>query len=127
MSFVNAFETTVLQWSLTTDSVTRPTTWYVGLFTSDPTDTGAAGTEVSGGSYARTAVTFSVTGDTASNTAAVEFPAATATWGSVSHIGIHDASTGGNMLVHAALSTAKTIADGDVFRIPTGDLDITLD
>ena len=127
MSFVNAFETTVLQWSLTTDSVTRPTTWYVGLFTSDPTETGAAGTEVSGGSYARTAVTFSVTGDTASNTAAVEFPAATANWGSVSHIGVHDASTGGNMLVHAALSTAKTIADGDVFRIPTGDLDITLD
>ena len=127
MSFVNAFETTVLQWSLTTDSVTRPTTWYVGLFTSDPTDTGAAGTEVSGGSYARTAVTFSVTGDTASNTAAVEFPAATATWGSVTHIGIHDASTGGNMLVHAALSTAQTIARGDVFRIPTGDLDITLD
>lgn len=127
MSFVNAFETTVLQWSLTTDSVTRPTTWYVGLFTSDPTDTGAAGTEVSGGSYARTAVTFSVTGDTASNTAAVEFPAATASWGSVTHIGVHDASTGGNMLVHAALSTAKTIADGDVFRIPTGDLDITLD
>ena len=127
MSFVNAFETTVLQWSLTTDSVTRPTTWYVGLFTSDPTDTGAAGTEVSGGSYARTAVTFSVTGDTASNTAAVEFPAATASWGSVSHIGVHDASTGGNILVHAALSTAKTIADGDVFRIPTGDLDITLD
>ncbi len=127
MSFVNAFETTVLQWSLTTDSVTRPTTWYVGLFTSDPTDTGAAGTEVSGGSYARTAVTFSVTGDTASNTAAVEFPAATASWGSVTHIGVHDASSGGNMLVHAALSTAKTIADGDVFRIPTGDLDITLD
>lgn len=127
MSFVNAFETTVLQWSLTTDSVTRPTTWYVGLFTSDPTDTGAAGTEVSGGSYARTAVTFSVTGDTASNTAAVEFPAATATWGSVTHIGVHDASSGGNMLVHAALSAAKTIADGDVFRIPTGDLDITLD
>lgn len=127
MSFVNAFETTVLQWSLTTDSVTRPTTWYVGLFTSDPTDTGAAGTEVSGGSYARTAVTFSVTGDTASNTAAVEFPAATASWGSVTHIGVHDASSGGNMLVHAALSTAKTIASGDVFRIPTGDLDITLD
>lgn len=127
MSFVNAFETTVLQWSLTTGSVTRPTTWYVGLFTSDPTDTGAAGNEVSGGSYARTAVTFSVTGDTASNTAAVEFPAATATWGSVTHIGVHDASSGGNMLVHAALSTAKTIADGDVFRIPTGDLDITLD
>jgi hypothetical protein len=127
MSFVNTFETTVLQWSLTTDAVTRPTTWYVGLFTSDPTDTGAAGTEVSGGSYARVAVTFNVTGDTASNTASVEFPTATANWGTVSHIGIHDALSGGNMLVHGALTTSKAIDSGDVFRIPTGDLDITLD
>ena len=127
MSFVNSFETTVLQWGLTTDSVTRPTTWYVGLFTSDPTDTGAAGTEVSGGSYARVAVTFNVTGDTASNTASVEFPTATANWGTVSHIGIHDALSGGNMLVHGALTSSKAIDSGDVFRIPTGDLDITLD
>lgn len=127
MSFVNSFETTVLQWSLTTDSVTRPTTWYVGLFTSDPTDTGAAGTEVSGGSYARVAVTFNVTGDTASNTASVEFPTATANWGTVSHIGVHDAASGGNMLVHGALTSSKAIDSGDVFRIPTGDLDITLD
>ena len=77
MSFTNAYETHLLQYLLTTDSVTRPTSWYVGLFTSDPTDTGAAGTEVSGNGYARTAVTFSVSGDTASNTAGVEFPAAT--------------------------------------------------
>lgn len=127
MSFVNSFETTVLQWSLTTDAVTRPTTWYVALFTSDPTDTGAAGTEVSGGSYARTAVTFSVTGDTASNSAAVEFAAATASWGTVTHIGIMNASTAGSMLVHAALTASKAIASGDIFRIPAGDLDITLD
>lgn len=127
MSFTNAFETSVLTWSLTTGSVTRPAAWYIALFTSDPTDTGSAGTEVSGGSYARTAATFSVSGDTASNTAGIEFPAASASWGTVSHIGVMDASTGGNMLVHAALSAAKAIASGDVFRIPTGDLDITLD
>lgn len=127
MSFTNAFETDVLSWGLTADSVTRPTAWYIGLFTSDPTDTGAAGTEVSGGSYARTAATFTVTGDTASNSAAVEFPAATADWGTVSHIGVFTASSGGTMLVHAVLTTAKVIATGDVFRIPTGDLDITLD
>jgi len=127
MSFTNAFETDVLSWGLTADSVTRPTAWYIGLFTSDPTDTGAAGTEVTGGSYARTAATFTVTGDTASNSGAVEFPAATADWGTVSHIGVFTASSGGTMLVHAVLTTAKTIATGDVFRIPTGDLDITLD
>lgn len=127
MSFTNAFETDVLSWGLTADSVTRPTAWYIGLFTSDPTDTGAAGTEVTGGSYARIAATFTVTGDTASNSGGIEFPAATADWGTVSHIGVFTASSGGTMLVHAALTTAKTIATGDVFRIPTGDLDITLD
>ena len=127
MSFTNSFETTTLTWALTTGSVTRPTTWYVGLFTSDPTETGAAGTEVTGGSYARTGVSFTVTGDTATNSAAVEFAAATADWGTITHIGIMDASTGGNMIVHAALSVSRAILNGDVFRIDTGNLDITLD
>ena len=126
MSLTNTFETTTLTFLLTTDAVTRPTVWYVGLFTTDPGETGA-GTEVTGFGYARTAVTFTVTGDTASNSAGVEFPAATGgAFGTVTHIGIMDASTGGNMIIHAPLTTAKTIADGDVFRIPTGDLDVTL-
>ena len=127
MSLTNAFETHTLKYLLTTDSVTRPTAWYVALFTSDPTDTGSAGTEVSTGTgYARTAAAFTVTGDTASNSGAVEFPAASGgNWGTVSHIGVMDAATGGNMIVHAALTTSKAINDGDVFRIPTGDLDIT--
>ena len=126
MSFSNHAENLVLDWLLTDGSATRPTAWYVGLFTSDPTDADT-GTEVSGGSYARTAVTFSVTGNAATNTAGVEFPAATASWGTVSYIAVYDASTGGNMLFHTALDTAKVITDGDVFRIPTGDLDFTLD
>ena len=125
MSLTNTFETTVLTWLLTNGAATRPTAWYVALFTTDPGETGA-GTEISGGSYARTAVTFTVTGDTASNSAGVEFPAATANWGTITHIGIMDASSGGNMIIHAALTASKAIADGDVFRIPTGDLDITL-
>lgn len=127
MSFTNSFETTTLTWALTTSAVTRPTTWYIGLFTSDPTETGAAGTEVTGGSYARTGVTFTVTGDTATNSAAVEFAAATADWGTITHIGVMDASSGGNMIVHAALSVSRAILNGDVFRIDTGNLDITLD
>jgi hypothetical protein len=128
MSLTNAFETSTLSYLLTAGAVTRPTAWYVALFTTDPTDTGAAGTEVSGFSYARVAVTFSVTDNVASNTAGVEFPAATGgAWGTVSHIGIMDALTGGNMIIHSALTASKAIADGDVFRIPTGDLDVTLD
>lgn len=126
MSLTNAFETHALQYLLTTGSLTRPSAWYIALFTSDPTDTGTAGTEVSGFDYARTAVTFTVSGDTASNSAAVEFPAAVGgNWGTISHIGIMDASTGGNMIIHSPLTVAKAINDGDVFRIPTGDLDVT--
>lgn len=125
MSLTNTFETTVLTWLLTNGSATRPTAWYVALFTDDPGETGS-GTEISGGSYARVAVTFTVSGDTASNSAGVEFAAATASWGTITHIGIMDASSGGNMIIHAALTASKTIADGDVFRIPAGDLDITL-
>ena len=111
MSLTNAFETHTLQYLLTTDSVTRPTAWYIALFTSDPTDTGSAGTEVSTGTgYARTAVTFTVTGDTASNSAAVEFPAASGgNWGTVSHIGVMDASTGGNMIVHLEPEAAEGV------------------
>lgn len=126
MSFSNNAENLLLNWVLTNGAVTRPTAWYVALFTTDPTDADT-GTEVSGGSYARTAVTFSVTGNAATNTGGVEFPAATANWGTVSHIGVYDASTGGNLIFHSALTTAKAITDGDVFRIPTGDLDFTLD
>ena len=127
MSSTNAFETDVLEWALTTTSVTRPTAWYVALFTSDPTDTGSAGTELSGSAYARVAATFTVSGDTATNSGAVEFAAATGSWGTVTHIGIYDASSAGNILVHAALTSSKVIDTGDVFRIPAGDLDITLD
>jgi len=126
MSLTNAFETSTLKYLLTTDSVTRPTAWYIGLFTSDPTDTGIAGTEVSGSGYARTVAAFTVTTDTASNSASIEFPAASGgNWGTVGWIGIMDAASGGNMIIHSALTVAKAINDGDVFRIPTGDLDIT--
>jgi hypothetical protein len=127
MSFSNTFETHVLQYVFTTGSVTRPTAWYVGLFTADPTDTGSGATEITGNNYSRVSATFSVSGATATTTAAVEFAAATGSWGTISHIGIFDASSGGNLIAHSALSASKAIGTGDVFRIPTGDIDITLD
>jgi hypothetical protein len=127
LSFSDTFETRVLTWVFTNGSATRPTAWYLALFTTDPADD-ASGTEVStsGTAYARQSATFSVTGDTASNTAAIEFPTATASYGTVSHVGVFDASTGGNLIAHAALTTSKAIDTGDVFRVPTGELDITL-
>lgn len=126
MSLTNTFETTTLTWLLTTDTATRPTTWYVGLFTDDPTEAGT-GTEITGNAYARTVVAFTISGNAATNTGAVEFPEATGSWGTITHIGVMTASTAGTMIVHAALSASKAIASGDVFRINAGDLDITLD
>ena len=126
MSFTNTFETRVLTWVFTNSSATRPTAWFVALYTSAPNDAGG-GTEVSGGAYARQAVTFSVSGDTATNTGAIEYPTATAGYGTVTHVGIFDASTGGNLIAYAALTASKTIDTGDVLRLPAGDLDVTLD
>ena len=126
MSFSNTYETTVLQWTFTNGAVTRPTAWYLGLFTAAPGEAGG-GTEVSGGGYVRKAVTFSVSGNLATNSAAVEFDVATATWGTITHVAVFDASTGGNQIAYATLTTSKTIATGDVLRVPAGDLDITLD
>jgi hypothetical protein len=125
MSFSNSFETTVLTWAFTGSAATRPTTWFIALYTVAPGETGG-GTELSGGSYARQSVTFSVTGDTASNTANVEWPAASANWGTVVAVGVFDASTAGNLLAYANLTTSRTVNSGDVFRILAGDLDITL-
>lgn len=126
MSFTNYTETEVLEWLLTGGAVTRPTAWYVGLFTAAPGETGG-GTEVSGGSYARESATFTVTGNTASNSANIEFTEATASWGTITHAAIFDAVSGGNMLAYASLTASKTIDSGDILRIPAGDLDVTLD
>ena len=126
MSFTNDLETRVLQWALTAGSPTRPTAWYIGLFTAAPGEAGG-GTEVSGGSYVREAVTFTVSGNLATNSAAVEWPTATGTWGTITHVAVFDALTSGNMLVYATLTASKTISTGDVLRIPAGDLDVTLD
>ena len=126
MSFSNTFETRVLTWVFTTGSATRPTEWHVALYTVAPDDTGG-GTEVSGGAYARQSATFTVSGNTASNSGALEYPTATAPYGTVTAVGVFDAATGGNLIAYATLTTSKTIDTGDVLRLPAGDLDITLD
>ena len=124
--FSNYLENALINAVLRNTSYTSPTTVYVSLYTTDPTDADS-GTEVSGGSYARTAVTFGAPSNGVStNSADVTFPTATASWGTVTHIGIHDASTSGNLLFHTPLDTAKTIDSGDIFKITTGNLSVTL-
>jgi len=119
-------ENALINATLRNTSYTSPSTVYVGLYTSDPTDANT-GTEVSGGSYARVAVTMGSPSDGVSlNTAAVEFPQASGSWGTVGWIGILDASTSGNLLYHTALDVSKTISSGDIFKIAIGSLSVTL-
>lgn len=128
-SFSDYTENLVLTYLFTTGSATRPTAWYVGLFTAAPSDTGG-GTEVTGNAYARVVTgTISGTGTatTFSNAAAIEFAAASGgNWGTIGWAGVFDASTGGNLLAWAPLTTSRVINDGDVFRIPATSLTITL-
>jgi hypothetical protein len=127
MSFTNAHETHLLTYTFTATSVTRPTAWFIGLFSGAPGEAGG-GTEISGNAYARKVVAFTVSGNSATNTSAVEFAAASGgNWGVISHVAIFDASTSGNMIAYSALSASKTINDGDAFRIPGSNLTITLD
>ena len=102
-----------------------PSAVYVGLANASFGDD-ASGSELSGNGYTRKVATFSAaSGGTTSNSAAIEFPAATGSWGSVGFFGIFDAASSGNLLIHGAFSAAKTIATGDILRIAAGDLDVT--
>jgi hypothetical protein len=116
---------------------------YVGLLTAAPSDAGG-GTEVSGGSYARVkaaagasqaltdwkstqndSLASTGTGGNTTNTNAVNFPTPSATWGTVTHFGIYDALSGGNLLFWGALTIAKTINQSDTVTFPAGSLSIT--
>ena len=125
MSFTNFLETEILDHVFAGAAYTAPGTHYLGLFTAAPGEAGG-GTELSGSAYVRKAVNFATSGDTTSNNAAIEFPTATGSWGTVTHVGVFDAATSGNLMAYATLSSSKAIATGDVFRVPSGDLDITL-
>ena len=120
-----------------------PATLYFGLLTAAPSDTGG-GTEVSGGSYARVAVTPSLanfagtqsagstaassgSSGTTSNNAVIAYPTPSAGWGTVTHQGVYDASTGGNLLWHTPLGVSKTINTGDAVSFPIGATTFQID
>lgn len=122
----NYLENALINATLRATTFTSPATVYVSLHTADPTDAGT-GTEVSGGSYARQSATFAAPSNGASATNAdVTFPQATGNWGTVTHIGIWDALTTGNLLYHTQLDASKTIDTGDIFKIASGSLTVTL-
>lgn len=128
----------------TAAAATGPATLYVGLLTAAATDA-TIGTEVTGGSYARVAVTSALaawagtqaaastlasTGatGTTSNNGVLTFPAPTANWGVVTGFALFDAAAAGNMLIYGALGVSKTINNGDAAPVfPVSTLSIQLD
>ena len=122
-------ENLVLTWLLSAGTATRPTSWYVALYTVAPGETGG-GTEVSGSAYVRQSAAFTISGTaptTAANTSAIEFPTASGSWGTIVAAGIFDASTAGNLIAFANLTTSKTVNTGDVLRFNASTLTVTLD
>ena len=121
-------EKLLLDWMMTSGSATRPTAWYVALYTAAPSDSGG-GTEVSTGGYARQSVALSAAsspGGTTSNSGEVSFTASGADYGTVTHMGIFDAASSGNLLWHGALTASKTVADGDTLTFAVGNIDLTM-
>lgn len=127
-----------------TATFSKPANIYFALFTAAPSDSGG-GTEVTGGSYARvaivprdenfnatqggntTATPSSGTGGLTDNAIEITFPTPSANWGTITHTGVFDNSSGGNLLFHGVLGTSKTVNDGDPApKFAAGDFNVTL-
>tara|TARA_R100000329_G_C7616849_1_gene219063 strand:- start:2344 stop:2730 length:387 start_codon:yes stop_codon:yes gene_type:complete len=122
----NYLENALINHTLRNSALSAPSAVYVSLHTANP-DEDASGSELSGSAYARQAATFAAPSNGVSTTSAdINFPQATGSWGTVSHIGIWDASSSGNMYYYTALDASKTIATGDILKIAAGSLTVTL-
>jgi hypothetical protein len=120
-------EAQICKWAFTDAAITRPTAWYLALFTTAPTDAGG-GVEVSGAGYARGVVSFAYVADGEARNVAdpVEITATGGDFGSVVAVGIFDAVTGGNLWAHKTLSTPVTITNGQAFRVLEDALSIRI-
>jgi hypothetical protein len=125
--FSDYLESALLNAVFRNTSYTSPATVYVALYTAAPSDAGG-GTEVTGNGYSRQSASFNApSGGSIANTGAVTFTASGGAWGTVSHFGVFDASSGGNLLAWNSLNASKTIADGDSAEFASGALTISLD
>jgi hypothetical protein len=127
----NFLEQEILDHVMMKGVYTPPGNIYIALSKANPGEDGAGLSEPSGGSYARKST---AAGDwdvwaagVLDNANEIEFVEATGDWGIITHLALFDAVTSGNMLWYGALTASKTINTGDTFRIPAGDLDLTLD
>ena len=127
MSASNYLENKILDHVLGSSALAQPSALYVALSTGSFNDDNS-GTELSGSGYSRKLVTFgTASSGSISNNSAVEFDTATGDQGTISHFGIFDASSSGNLLYHGAFSASKVISTGDVLKISSGSLTVSLD
>jgi hypothetical protein len=132
MGFTYYLDNKLLDLVFSNTSYTVPSTLYIGLSTTAPTQAGGNFKEPSGNGYARVAVTNNSTNWPAasngakSNANAITFPQATGSWGTVTHFGIFDAATSGNLLAWGALSQSKAISAGDTPYFAAGSLTLNL-
>jgi len=142
-ALTNTAENAIIDWLVRGQAAPAlPAAWHVGLFTGAPGEAGGS-TEVSGGAYARLAVTRSLTafsgtqgpgttvastgtGGRSGNNATLAWPAATASWGTITHVALFDAATGGTMWLYAPLTPAQTVNVGTVFEMLADQLAVTL-
>lgn len=129
-SFANYTENKVLDHITGKTAFTMPSVW-IGLSTADPLDDASGLAEPSGGSYVRKSTVggdwdAAAAGATA-NANVITFVTATGDWGTISHFGLFDAASAGNMLAHGDLTTAKPVGSGDTAKFNVGDIDLTLD
>lgn len=133
MSFSDYLENELLDHVWGNQAFSAPATLYIGLSTADPLDDGSGLAEPSGNGYARVAVTNNATewpaatGGSKTNANDQTFPLATGSWGTITHFAFFDAASGGNMLGSGALTTSRTVGDGDQPRFAAGEITITLD
>ena len=123
-SFTDTLENNVLDHYFRNQSSIAPATVYLSLFTVAPTDS-TAGTEVTGGGYARQAIAFdAASGGVTQNTAAESFTASGANFGDVVAVGLHTALTGGTLLAYDVITTA-TVNDNDTINFAIGAITIS--
>ena len=126
MDFSNYLADALIDATVRKTTYTTPTQAYVALYTSDPTKDNT-GTEVSGVTYTRLAVTMDAPTDgVTQNTNEMEWAIATTVWGTITHVGIMDTAVAGNLLYFAELIEPKNITIGDQFQITPANLKLTL-
>jgi len=125
MSAADFTESEWMKWAFTTTAMgTRPTEWYVGLHTADPTDDGSVG-ELTDSMYDRQSITFTQTDNEVASATSQTFAAIADGTVSVTHVSIWDQND--NCLWTGALSLAKSFAIGDVPKFGTGEIILSVE